>query len=298
MGTFNFDYLEEEKEKHWLLIALILSLMIHAIMLFLLQFSDALVIDLSSKKEEIPKEVTFVFPENKPKPKPKQIVENMNENDQLPDFSDLLSDRNSRARNPFLLQETGRMPFSKGNVPLANLSRPFSNPANTKSPAQKKFTREALTGEITDRIQPPRKYEEQSKDVQSPSSEGTNNMFEQKQFSVDDLGDISLSTYAWAWAPYINYFKKRLYQVWYVPAAYYRLGLIHGYTIIRFTMNRDGSLLGYEVLQHEGHTSLQHSSVNAVNAAFPLKKLPAHFPEETLTLTLRMIYPNLRQGSN
>jgi len=294
METINFDYLEEEKEKHWLPITLLLSLFVHAIILLLIQFSDALVIDLSSENKEIPKEVTFVFPENKPK----QIVENMNENELLPDFSDLLSDRNSRARNPNILNEISRMPYSEGNVPLANLSRPFSKPSHAKSKPQSKFTREALTGEYTDNLVQPKQFQDQSQDVQSPASEGTNNIFEQKHFSADDVGDISLSTYAWQWAPYINYFKKRLYQVWYVPAAYHRLGLIHGYTVIRFTMNRDGSLLGYEVLQHEGHSSLQQSSVNAVNAAFPLKKLPAHFPEETLTLTLRMIYPNLRQGSN
>ena len=294
METLNFDYLEEAKERHWLFIALVLSIIVHAIVLTLLQFSDAFIIDFSSEKEEIPKEVTFVFPENKPK----QIVENMNENELLPNLSNLLSDRNSQARNPNLLQQTGQMPYSDGNVPLANLSNPFSNPENTKSSLQKKFTREALTGEFADNYVQARQNDQQSQDAQSHASEGTNNIFEQKEFSADEVGDISLSTYAWEWAPYINYFKKRLYQVWYVPAAYYRLGLIHGYTIIRFTMNRDGSLLGYEVLQHEGHVSLQQSSVNAVNAAFPLKKLPTHFPDETLTLTLRMIYPNLRQGSN
>jgi outer membrane biosynthesis protein TonB len=295
MDTYKFEYLEEEKKNYWLQIALLLSLLVHIVILLIFQFSDAFIIDFSPDKEkEIPKEVTVVFPENKPK----QVVENMNENELLPDFSDFLSDRSSQARNPNLLEQTGNMPFSEGNVPLANLSRPFSNPAAyNRASAQKKFTKDALTGEYTDNILQPNPHQAQSQNVQSAASEGTNNMLEQKQFSADDVGDISLSTYAWEWAPYINYFKKRLYQVWYVPAAYYRLGLIHGYSIIRFTMNREGSLLGYEVLQHEGHSSLQQSSVSAVNAAFPLKKLPAHFPEETLTLTLRMIYPNLRKGS-
>ena len=294
MNTLKYEYLEEEKKNYWLPIALVLSLIVHVVILLLIKFGNVFVIDLSSDSEDLPKEVTFLFPENKPK----QIVENLNENEFLPDFSDLLSDKNSKARNPNLLENFGQTPYNQGNVPQANLSRPFSEPAYTKPKPQTKFTREALTGKYTENILQPQQQQEQSKSMQSPASDGTNNMLEQKEFSTDDVGDITLSTYAWEWAPYINYFKKRLYRVWYVPAAYYRLGLIHGYTIIRFTMNREGSLLGYEILKHEGHISLQQSSENAVNAAFPLKALPAHFPEETLTLTLRMIYPNLRDGSN
>jgi outer membrane biosynthesis protein TonB len=294
MESFKFEYLEEEKKNYWLPIALLLSLLLHVVILLIFKFSDAFIIDFSPDKEkEIPKEVTYVFPENKPKPK--QIVENMNENEHLPDFSDFLSDRNSQARNPNILEQTGNMPFSQGNVPIANLSRPMSNPEYTKKSTRSKFSKDALIGEYTDNIMQPNR--EQSQNAQSVASEGTNNMLQQNQFSADDVGDISLSTYAWQWAPYINYFKKRLSQVWYAPAAYNRLGLIHGYTIIRFTMNRDGVLLDYKVLKQEGHASLQNSSVKAVNAAFPLKKLPAHFPEETLTLILRMIYPNLRRGS-
>lgn len=293
METLNYDYLDQEKGKYWLPIALFLSIILHGIILLLLNYGDAFIIDLSSEKDTIPKEVTFLFPENQPK----QIVENMNENEFLPDFSDLLSDKNSRARNPQLLEEKGQTPFNQGNVPYANLSKPFSDAANPTSKPQNKFTKEALTGENTQNIlQSPQRYE-QSNNSQSQASDGTNNVIDQNQFSADDVGDISLSTYAWEWAPYINYFKKKLYRVWYVPAAYSRLGLIHGYTIIRFSISRDGSLLGYEVLQHEGHSSLQQSSVNAMTATFPLRKLPDHFPEEKLTLTLRMIYPNLRQGS-
>lgn len=294
MNIIKFEYLENEKKNYWLPIALLLSLIVHVVILLLIKFGNVFVIDLSSENEDIPKEVTFVFPENKPK----QIVENLNENEFLPDFSDLLSDKNSKAQNPNLLENIGQTPFSHGNIPQANLSQPFSEPAYTKPKPQSKFTRDALTGKYTENVLQPERQQEQSKSMQSPVSDGTNNMLEQKEFSADDVGNITLSTYAWEWAPYINYFKKRLYRVWYVPAAYYRLGLIHGFTIIRFTMNREGSLLGYEVLKHEGHSSLQQSSINAVNAAFPLKALPAHFPEETLTLTLRMIYPNLRHGSN
>ena len=57
-------------------------------------------IDFTEDDENLPEEVTVIFPENKPESKPRQIVENMNENEETPDESDLLSDRNSRAANP------------------------------------------------------------------------------------------------------------------------------------------------------------------------------------------------------
>ncbi len=201
METYKFKYLEEEKRNYWLPLALLLSLLAHVIILIIFQFSDAFIIDFSPDKEkEIPKEVTVVFPENKPK----QVVENMNENELLPDFSDFLSDRNSQARNPNLLDKTGKMPFSEGNVPLANLSRPLSNPAYNRASTQSKFTKDALTGEYTKNILQPN--QEQSQNAQSTSSDGTNNMFEQKQFSADDVGEISLGSYVLYWVSFFYAF--------------------------------------------------------------------------------------------
>jgi len=122
----------------------------------------------------------------------------------------------------------------------------------------------------------------------------TNNIYDQKQFSADQMGDISLSTYAWEWAPYINALKRKLYTVWFTPPAYNRLGLIYGQTVIEFSISRDGELLYYKVRDHQGHESLEKSSVNAIIAVFPFKKLPDNFPEDNLTITARLIYPKLK----
>jgi TonB family protein len=119
-------------------------------------------------------------------------------------------------------------------------------------------------------------------------------MLQQKKFSVEDIGAITLSTYQWEWAPYINAMKNKLNRVWYAPTAYYKLGLIHGYTIIRYTIDRSGNITNMEVLNHNGHSSLENSSVSAIKALFPFLPLPENFPEETLTITVKLIYPNLR----
>jgi hypothetical protein len=287
-----------DREKQIYLLALILSLLLHII--FILVFkTEFFIIDLTSDDETITDDVTVIFPENKAK----QIVENINENDDTPFESDLLSDRNSRSRNQMLLEERLNQPFSEGNNLYPNLTNPNFSPALSQNIPSKKFSKDALSSNNDeaslkdytglDRRGPFRNAVESTQLQQM-----TNNIYKQNKFSADQLGDMSLSTYAWEWAPYINALKRKLYQVWFTPAAYYRLGLIHGYTIIQFSISREGQLIEYEVLEHEGHESLEQSSVNAIKSSFPFKPLPVNFPDENLTIVARLIYPNLRERAN
>jgi len=270
--------------------------------LYLLKSENAYVIDLRQHLEKTPEEVVIVFPENKPK----QIVENTGENEEMPEKSDLLSERNSRAKNESLLEQRQNQPFSIGNTPFANLSHPQSLAQNSyvekfNPRTAGKFSRRALLGDKSfktpdnsqiDRVTPA------SRESYIRENDGTNNFYNQKEFSAEGLGNLTLSTYAWEWASYMNYFKKRLYEVWRAPPAYFSMGMIHGYTVIRLTIDRNGQMVQSQVLEQNGHSSLQVSSENAVNAVFPLKPLPVDFPDETLTLTLTLIYPDLRQRSD
>lgn len=302
MNIISLKYDSLEKEKRKFLFAIIISFLFHLFLLYLLKSENAYVIDLKQSFEKTPEEVVIVFPENKPK----QIVENTGENEEMPAKSDLLSERNSRAKNESLLEQRQNQPFSIGNTPFANLSQPRSLAQNSyvekfNPGTAGKFSRRALLGDRSfktpddsqiDRVTPG------SRETHVRENDGTNNFYNQKDFSADELGNLTLSTYAWEWASYINYFKKRLYEVWRAPPAYFSLGMIHGYTVIRLTIDRNGRMVNSQVLEHKGHSSLQISSENAVNAVFPLKPLPVDFPDETLTLTLTLLYPNLRQRSD
>jgi hypothetical protein len=293
MYAIRAKYQNLEREKRIFFWSFLLSLLLH--LLFVLIFiQDIVIIDLTPEEKELPEEVTVVFPENKPK----FIVENVNADREIPEDSDLLSDFNSRARNQQLMEERANQPMSDGNIPFANLTGPnIQN--NTRNQFQtKKFSRDALLGETTDSYENNifQDWTQVFQENNIADNKTTNNIYNQKRFSADLLGDdISLSTYAWKWAPYINAFKRKLYTVWFTPAAYHRLGLIDGYTVIQFSISRDGQLVDYKVLEHTGHESLEKSSVNAITAVFPFKPLPVNFPEEYLTITARMIYPNLRQ---
>ena len=119
MHVLKVKYQNIDKEKRVYFWTIIFSLIVH--LLFLIIFSpDLLVIDLTPEESDLPEEVTIVFPENKPK----TIVENMNETNEIPKESDLLSDFNSIARSRQLLEQLRNQPMSKGNVPFPNLTRP------------------------------------------------------------------------------------------------------------------------------------------------------------------------------
>lgn len=290
-------------ERRRFIFAITISFLFHLFLFYLLKSENAFVIDLHQNLKTTPEEIVILFPENKPK----QIVENINENEEMPDKSDLLSERNSRAQNESFLEQRQTQPSSIGNTPFANLSQPpqslpqYSYAEKFSNRVTEKFNRRALLddrGLQTPDNQQMHGFRSAGQQTYAENNDGTDNLYDQKKFSADELGNLTLSTYAWEWASYINYFKRKLYEVWRTPPAYFSLGLIDGYTVIRLIIDRNGHMISIQVLEHQGHSSLQVSSENAVNAVFPLKPLPVDFPDETLTLTLTLLYPKLKKRRN
>jgi len=279
-----------------ILISIILSILFHISIIYMINFFDWLNSKLDRLPEPIPNDVTVVFPENK-REQPKTIVENQNENEEVPKESKLLSDKNSRARNENLTNLNQKnTPFSEGNINTPNLSSPMLKDRQFK-PISKPFNKNALTGKRVDAFDTRKQAEDQHQQPQQ-ASVGSNQQMHQQQFSVEEVGALSLSTYAWEWAPYINKLKRKHASVWYAPPAYSRLGIIHGQTVIVFEIARDGSLVRAEVIDHKGHESLETSSYESIKAIFPFLPLPADFPDETLTITATLIYPDLKKLYN
>ena len=299
MNVIKLTYESLDTEKRKLILAVTISILFHIFLFYLLKSENAYLVDLKQNLEKTPEEVILLFPENRPK----QIVENINENGETPVRSELLSERNSRAKNESLLEQKQNQPASTGNTPFANLSRPRASAQESyvkKSDrgATEKFSRSALLGgEGFQAANDPQVngIGAESREPLVGEHAGTNNLYNQTESSADELGSLTLSTYAWEWASYINDFKRKLYEVWRTPLAYFGLRMIHGHTVIRLTIDRNGKMVDHQVLEHEGHSSLQVSSENAVNGVFPLKPLPVDFPDETLTLTLTLFYPDLNE---
>jgi len=108
--------------------------------------------------------------------------------------------------------------------------------------------------------------------------------------AAQELGDISLSTWNWDYAPYLIAMQRKIRRNWYPPAAFVLMGLIEGETQLRFKVMRDGTIRDLEVLDHLGHESLERSSVNAIKGSAFFDPLPDHFPDSHLELIYRMRY--------
>lgn len=118
--------------------------------------------------------------------------------------------------------------------------------------------------------------------------------WDNKKFTAEALGGVSLSTYAWDFAPYIFYMKKRLRDHIYPPPAFYQMGMINGEIVVRFKLHPDGSTSDLLLVEYKGHKALTETSLNAVKASSPFKPLPENFPENYLELTWTFIYSIFR----
>jgi len=107
-------------------------------------------------------------------------------------------------------------------------------------------------------------------------------------------GDISLNTVAWDYAPWLMEYKRRLLERWIAPPAYY-LGLIKdgAYAVVEVEISPTGRVLRCQLLDQQGHPTLISAAFNAVRSLAPIAPLPANFPEPTLVLRIRMIYPKI-----
>jgi len=277
-----------DNRRKTLTLMLLLSVLLHLGFFWLLNSHEWFLYNPHTNEKTVPEEVTFVFPENKQKDKVRKIVENQNANDLKPSQSDLLSEHDSQARNPEAASATGPLPSSRGNSELPNLAARRTNEANYMFP-NKPFSKQALGGETMERPSL-LAQKEAALLANTQSGEGSGENLEQKNFSVLEVGGLTLSTYKWDWAPYIIALKRKLVRVWVPPAAYY-MGLVHGSTVIKFTITRQGKMTGMRVLKHRGHNSLEISSSKAIEALFPFLPLPDDFPDETLTIMAELIYP-------
>lgn len=293
------------KDKKVLYITLSISVLLHLIGLLLISGFDLLAFSVKPVTERAePLELVFEQP-NPPVKTPENIpekfyelVENPNANKQQPQESDRLSTAASLSQAPTIVPGQLRaVPGSESEEKNATQSVEESPAPTEKMQAaleksvlafkeNRNFDRSALTG----------KSETPKMDEASHSSETRGETSHRpKGFNADLVGDFALSTYEWEWAPYWLAFKRKLNRVWYAPPAYYELGLIYGHTILRFKISRDGNISDLEVLRQVGHSSLQISSVSAIQAVFPFLPLPTNFPDEYLEVTVKMIYPNLRE---
>ena len=110
-----------------------------------------------------------------------------------------------------------------------------------------------------------------------------------------ERGGLQLSTYAWDYAPYMQYLKRHIDRHIYPPRTF-ELGIIDGTTRVKFRIWRDGRLEGPELIDYEGHNLLRDTSLKAVELSAPFKALPPDFPDEYLEIVGTFEYLIFRKG--
>lgn len=284
--------------------ALVLSIFLHAaiLLMFKYDFLFSSPSPESAAPDEQPLTLVFQKPveESKPTPPPAdkfyELMENPNANKAEPQVSNILSTESSLAASPEVVtpsqtpvpkSELKKNPARQQEEPTAPVEEHQGTQPILAYKPGKQFSRDLLA--------PP--SARQGNEHDSEENQGQSEVV-QKDWEAELVGDFALSTYAWNWAPYWLAFKRKLMRNWFAPPAYYRLGLIYGYTIVRFRVMRDGQMVDFRVLQHVGHHSLEESSVSAIKSSFPFKPLPEDFPDPYLEVTIKMMYPNLREYRN
>ena len=114
--------------------------------------------------------------------------------------------------------------------------------------------------------------------------------------NATSFGDISLSTTAWDYAPWLERFRRALMQHWYAPGAYY-YGVLRdgGFAVMEVEIARSGEMTRLDLLDEKEHPSLTAASMGALNSTAPFEALPKDFPEPTLILRIQMIYPKIER---
>ncbi len=292
---------KRQSENRRTLLAVVVSILLHALLFFLYQFLEPAGSQLQA---DVAQPITLEFespPPAEKTPAPRslpekfyRVVENKQANEQQTQTeTDLLSTHSSRSAAP-MIPETPIAPVPHARLPEAASPEPEKQqPQEVKDLAgdvpvfaykQKRvFSKEALA------------HSEQPVSSREKTHQKSRSSLQNlDDFRAELVGDFALSTYAWKWAPYWMAFEEKLHRMWYVPRAY-DLGLISGYTIVWMKINRKGELVGFKVLKHEGHHTLKESSINAIQSSFPFKELPPDFPDPFLEVRLLMVYPNVRE---
>jgi len=131
----------------------------------------------------------------------------------------------------------------------------------------------------------------------TPSLSGTADLYQEAmEFRTGNTalsGIVSMNTTRWAYAPWLQRFRRNLMRSWLAPVAYY-MGIVHGYTTVELDIAPDGTLNSLKTIEEEGHVSLHETSTSLFKVLAPYHPLPADFPEKSLILRIKLIYPPRR----
>lgn len=272
-------------ERYRFALAVVLSILCH---ILAMAFSESGVANVSGRNIVIPvkeeeKRLVFEIVESNPD----KIVATP------PEDARFASDKNTQAsdNNPEATEESAR-PTTEGfadtkELPVFSTDRSNLNEAARMRDftAPKKFN----LSELLRRADPEKSIERNQKEEEK-KKRLTAVMPKNPDVSAKELGGMSLSTYAWDFAPYMLKLKRKINRNIHPPKAFLDLGIIDGRYVIQFVITQKGELKSLRVMDSQGSKSLELTSINAIQYSKPFDPLPEHFPDDLLVITGTFTY--------
>jgi len=226
----------------------------------------------------------------------------------LPDKPKFLSDESHKAqameKAPVPKND---MPFSRGNTPdktIADASRPQPEPPQEATappasnpnalalpttsqstiarndPSNNPLLPNRAPGVLSDAIRNVQKYSqgETLQNVQGNSDFGPSFQFDSKGV---DFGS------------WLRRFRAQVYRNWLIP---YAAMALHGHTVLRFTIHKDGSVTDLTILQPSAVDAFTKAAFNAIKASNPTVPLPQEYPDESMVMTVIFYYNEVPPG--
>jgi TonB family protein len=86
---------------------------------------------------------------------------------------------------------------------------------------------------------------------------------------------------------WLRRFRAQVYSNWMIP---YAAMALHGHTVLRFTIHRDGTVTDLMILQPSTVDAFTKAAFNAIKASNPTVPLPQEYPDEKMVMTVIFYY--------
>jgi hypothetical protein len=257
-----------------------------------------------ARKSEAPHVFTELPPDRKDAaPKRADFLSNVTSRarDRVPGGEDAMPRLQGETDAPMVkLEKDGGASRPPTSSPTPQIAEPPPSPRAGESPVRKDAVQQqgGATGFTTSPTAPPASRPVPAAAPHDFAGSGSSDI---DQPEMDNpvgnaglTGDVSLNTIAWDYAPWLQRFGRQLMHRWIPPPAY-SIGLLKegGWAVFELEISRAGEILQLRVLEEQGHTLLRQASEGALRNMHPIEPLPADFPEPTLILRIRMIYPRI-----
>jgi TonB family protein len=92
---------------------------------------------------------------------------------------------------------------------------------------------------------------------------------------------------------WLRRFRAQVYRNWLIP---YAAMALHGHTVIRFTIHKDGSITDLIVLQPSEIDAFTKAAFNAIKTSNPTVPLPQDYPDDRMVMTVIFYYNETPPG--